>query len=1186
VMDPHFEAELLAYLDGEMDERERARVEAHLAKCSQCAAELERLRALRQELDATFDTALTPLQLPALADGRIRDRLRARTERRPWWGLWRRRGLIAQGLLALLILVFTLNTTQILRYPPPARPHETLVFGQDRAAPGSRAALRVLVRSAGERAAEAEPIEGAEVVVRVGRTPGLASIVYTGHTDANGTADVAFTIPDELQGQASLVIQTTSAGGEDEIVRPITIARDYKVFLSSDKPVYRRGQTIHVRALALDAVGLRPAAGQEIAFALLDAAGERLETRTVAASDFGVAGVDFSLPPDAIYGDYTLRATLRQAAGDVPGDTVSERTIGVGAYDLPAFRITLETDRSFYGPGERVTGFVRAEYFFGKPVEGGQVMLRGYVGEPERSQAVQLTGKTDEEGTFAFTLDLPPSFGRSALEEPAPFDLEVEVVDTGGRREGIRRMLPVAAQPILIRAIPEGGRIKPGVENAIFILTAYPDGQPAETELTARVDGEKYTLTSGPFGLAEVRHVPAGPVTQIDVRARDAQEAEGNAAFTFEGDRVAQTLLLRAERAVYEVGDTLRAEALVAGAEEGAAQVIYVDVVRAGQMVAALSAPVEDGQAVFVLDLDGTMVGTLELRAYRIYANGSILRDTRVVVVDAPRRVAVAVAADQDRYRPGDVAHLKFQTTITPADQAMGQPVQTALGIGVVDESVYAVESQPPSFAQAYFLLEREMLKRQGHVQGFDVEAGIRAAQDVAARAAWAGVPGTDFTLSAQSTAEEKETATGQAALASRLGMVISLLPLLVGLVAVQGLRPTRVLGRALRRVLIGGLALLLGSPLLALIGGGLMWLLWAVAGVGAPMVILAGVIGLLAGLTVHGWRRPDTRVQLATGLLAAYLALGGLLVVLAARGDDLTGPLLILLVVTFLVVVFALATLGQGLVLEGWSRAGWATTLLGLLLVPLVIYLPFVPGLRSGLTQTLGNPALYAGPVGWVTGCARAPTEAPAEEAMEPTGAVEREAEATAAPTPAPTEAPLEAPTTPTLTPAPAPGEPFPLRQIFPETLYWSAETVTDEGGNLTLDLPLADDITTWRLTALASTQEGELGVATYDLVVFQDFFVDLDLPASITQGEEITVTVTLYNYLPQAQTVRIDPIAAEWYRLVSPPPAVTLAPGGVAATHFSIRAERPGDFSLQVNATGASTSDAVAREVTVEPE
>jgi len=1189
---PHLEAELLAYLDGALDDRDRARVEAHLVECPRCAAELERLRILQRELDATLDTALTPVRLPAASDRRIRDRLRARTEPRLRWGLWRRRGLVAQALLAVLVLLFSLNTIPVLRLPPPAEPHETLVLGQDRLAPGSRAALRVLVRSAGEAAVEPQPIEGAEVVVRVGRTPGLASIVYTGRTGVDGTADVAFTVPEDLEGQASLVVETASAGGEDRVVRPITVARDYKLFLSSDKPAYRPGQDVHVRVLALDAVDLRPAAGQEVVFALLDPDGGRLDQGAATVSEFGVAGLDFSLPPDVVSDHYTLRAAL--------GETTSERALNVGAYELPAFRVTLDTGRTFYSPGDRVTGSVRAEYFFGRPVSGGLVTLRGIAGEPGRApvQVLEVLGETGADGAFEFTFDLPTSLGRSAAVEPASFDLgiEVEVVDAAGQREGIRRVLPVAAQPILIRAIPEGGLIKPGVENVIYVLTAYADGQPAETTLTVRVAGQERTLATGPYGLAELRTVPDAPPAPLEVHARDAQGAEGQATFDFPFDRSPAALLLRAERAVYEVGDTLLAEALVAGAGAGSADAVYLDVVRARQTVATLSAPVEDGRAVFALDLDGTMVGTLELRAYRVSADGGIVADSRLVVVDAPRQVAVAVAADQDRYQPGDTAHLEFQTTIDAAGsasgqpiqsagqsvQAAGQPIQSALGIGVVDESVYALEDLPPSFARAYFLLERELVDRRGQMQGVDLpalldaETEVREAQDVAARAAWAGAPGTDFTLSARSTAEKAERAPAPAPLSNGLGIVLVLLPLLLGGVVLQGLRPTGVLWSAVRRTLTGGLVLLLASPLVALVVGGLMWLLWVVLGAGAPVVVLAVVVALLLGLAVHGWRRPDTRVQLATGLLAAYLALGGLLVLLAARGGGPHILLVVLTVATFLLAVAALATLGQGLVLEGWTRAGWGITLLGLILIPLVVYLPFVPALDSGLTRALGSPALYAGPVGWATGCAASPTEAPV---AEPTRAPEmeaEEAEATAAPTPAPT---------PTTTPPPSPVEPFPLRQVFPETLYWSAEALTDENGRLTLDLPLADNVTTWRLTALASTQEGELGVTTYDLVVFRDFFVDLDLAPAVQQGETVTVTVTLYNYLRQAQTVRIEPAPAGWYDLVSDPRAISLPPNGVATASFSIRAVRTGDFSLEVTAVGDRASDAVAREVTVEP-
>ena len=1174
----HVETELLAYLDGELSERGRVRVEAHLAECPRCAAELDRLRTLQQELDATFDAALGPVRLSAIADFRIRDGLLARAEAKPrlWWMVWPRRGVAAQALLAVLVLALAFNTLQVLRLPTLAGPHETLVLGQDRLAPGSRAALRVLVRTADETTGKAEPVEGAEVSVRIGRTPGLAKVVYTGRTNAGGTAQVAFAVPEDLEGQASLIVETSSAGGEDQIIHPITVARDYKLFLSSDKPAYRPGQMVRMRVLALDNVDLQPAVGRDVEFTLLAPAGRRLMRQIVTTSDFGIAGFEFRLAADAAYGHYTLQAAL--------DDTVSERTISVGAYELPAFRVTIETDRTFYQPGEHVTGAATAEYFFGRSVADGRVTLRGYLGAPDRVPVLQVLGETDDQGRFEFAFDMPSSPGSSATDEPVGFDLEVDVVDTAGQRVGIRRVLPVAEQPILVNAVPESGLLKPGVENVVFVLTSYPDGQAAETTLVLVVDGEEHQLATGPYGLAEFRTIPTGPAMRLAVHARDARGAEGSATFTFESEAGPATLLLRTERAAYEVGDTLRAEALVAGMEDAASQTIYLDVVREGQAIAALSAPVEDGRTAFALDLDETTIGTFELRAYCILSDGDTVRDARRVVVDMPRQVAVAVTADREQYRPGDTAHIQIETALSTDGQT---DQQTALGIGVVDESVYALETLPPGFARAYFLLERELLKRR--VPGLDVpalldaEAEAQAAQDVAAQAAWAGVPPSDFTLSAQSITEAREDTgfTARAALSNRLGLLLVLLPLGLGAVVVRGLGPAGVLGRALRRVGIGILVLFVTSPVVVVFVGGVMWLLWTVLGVGAPIMILLVVVALLVGVVVHGWWRRDARVQLATGLLAAYLVLGGLLVVLAGRGFDPAGLLLALIAATFLLIVVALATLGQGLVLEGWLLSGWATTLLGLLLIPLVVYLPFVPGMASDLTRTLGSPALYAGPVGWLTGCATQPTP---EAAMELTEAPAEEAEvpATIEPAPVPTAAPTPAPTA---SPVPLPAEPLPLRQVFPETLYWDAEALTDENGYLALDLPLADNITTWRLTALAATKQGELGVATYDIVVFQDFFTELDLPAAITRGDEINVSVTLYNYLPQAQVVQIEPTPGEWYSLVSPSRTITLPPNEVATAYFSIRAKQTGRFSLEVAVEGEHMSDAVAKDVTVEP-
>ncbi len=76
----HIEDELIAYLDGELDATERARVAAHLTRCSACAAALAELRVLSRDLDATFDAAMSPMRLSYAAASHIRDVLRERLE--------------------------------------------------------------------------------------------------------------------------------------------------------------------------------------------------------------------------------------------------------------------------------------------------------------------------------------------------------------------------------------------------------------------------------------------------------------------------------------------------------------------------------------------------------------------------------------------------------------------------------------------------------------------------------------------------------------------------------------------------------------------------------------------------------------------------------------------------------------------------------------------------------------------------------------------------------------------------------------------------------------------------------------------------------------------------------------------------------------------------------------------------
>lgn len=1176
----HVEWDLLAYLDGELSPQERARLEEHLARCEKCQQELARLQALRASLDATFHAALDPVRMPAAADERIRGRLRERAERRPGqWGLWPRLSLILHIALALLVLIFGAATYWAATLPQRADQQETVVLGQEKLAPGSRAALRILVRST----PDGKPISGADVTVRLSRPDGHALTLFQGATDAHGTANVEFTVPADVEGQARLIVETRSEAGKDTVERPIQIVREYKLFVSSDKPIYQPGQTVHIRALALGAVDMKPAAGREIEFIIVDPDGDKLLRRTVPASEFGIAALDFPLSPYAAHGRYTIQATL--------GDTVSERTVTVQPYVLPKFRVTLETDRTFYRPGDSVSGHVRAEYFFGKPVVGGKVTLRGYTYEVERVQKVEIQGTTDEEGTFEFRFDLPTFFVGGAPEEgQAEFALEVEVVDGANHREATSRMLPVAEQPLRIDVIPESGILKPGVENILFILTSYPDGRPARADLTIQAEGQTYYLSTGPYGLAEFRYIPSNrPRTLLGIEARTSGGDRARRSIYLNADRARETLLLRAERAAYQVGETMRLEVLTT-ARTGT---VYLDIVREGQTVSTRAAPVENGSTRFAVDLDETMFGTLELHAYRVLSDGTLVRDTRVVVVDLPRQVDLSVSGDAETYRPGETATLDFRTAVD------GQPVRSALGIAIVDESVFALEEQAPGFARLYFLLERELLEPRYEVHDFqpavllnpETEAEIRRQQDRAASAAWAGTAVSDFSLFVRTYAEKmarlaQEQSRAFGTVGNGLAWTLVLIPLFLIAVVGWGLASTGVLGQAVVQVAVGFVLFLVLSPVIALPVGFVMWTLWETLRAGALWLTLGTWLALWGALALYGWRERELRAQLVAALLAAYVGLGGILVYLAARGADLRENLIALVFLGFLVTILSVAALGVGWIMEGRRGAGWRTVALALLLIPVVIYLALAPATASPLTRTLGNPVVYAFPAGVLTGCA---PKAATPPGLPPLGFDRTDVRATPMPMPMPMPMPTATPA-PALRPEPgaaAPAERPRLRQYFPETLYWNPEALTDENGRLRLEVPLADSITTWRLTVLASTQRGELGATTYPIRVFQDFFVDLDLPVALTQGDEMSIPVAVYNYLPEEQEVLLELEPATWYTLLSADnrQTLTVGPNDVEVAYFRLRAERFGRFSLQVTAWGEKMSDAIAREVTVVP-
>jgi uncharacterized protein YfaS (alpha-2-macroglobulin family) len=161
-------------------------------------------------------------------------------------------------------------------------------------------------------------------------------------------------------------------------------------------------------------------------------------------------------------------------------------------------------------------------------------------------------------------------------------------------------------------------------------------------------------------------------------------------------------------------------------------------------------------------------------------------------------------------------------------------------------------------------------------------------------------------------------------------------------------------------------------------------------------------------------------------------------------------------------------------------------------------------------------------------------------------------------------------------------------VRNYFPETLLWKPELITDDQGRLApLPIHLADSITTWRLSASAVSADGRLGATQLPLKVFQPFFVDLDLPVSLTRGDEVGVPVVVYNYLDRPQSVKLTLSRGNWFSLAGAAEQVLdLGPGEVRSTRFTLAVEKVGTHRLRVTALAGKVGDAIERDVDVVPD
>ena len=93
--------------------------------------------------------------------------------------------------------------------------------------------------------------------------------------------------------------------------------------------------------------------------------------------------------------------------------------------------------------------------------------------------------------------------------------------------------------------------------------------------------------------------------------------------------------------------------------------------------------------------------------------------------------------------------------------------------------------------------------------------------------------------------------------------------------------------------------------------------------------------------------------------------------------------------------------------------------------------------------------------------------------------------------------------------------------RSNFPDTAYWNPTLKTNNEGRAEVEIPLPDNLTTWRLAAIAASEEAAFGSKVSEVTVSRDVLIRPFLPRFLSVGDEAKLGAIIVNTSGEEQTL-----------------------------------------------------------------
>jgi len=519
--------------------------------------------------------------------------------------------------------------------------------------------------------------------------------------EIDGKGAIDFQVPLLPQGEYEMEVR-----GEGFFDRTKVRVQDGSLlFLETDKPIYKPGQTLHTRVISLNSE-LKPVQ-LEATLEIQDAKGIKLFKQTLQTDEYGMATLDVPISEEPNLGVWKLTVQA--------GERSAELDVRVEEYVLPKYEVKVDLAKEWFLVNEPIKGKIGAEYSYGKPVQGElKIVALRYVGQWE--EFASLTTAINGEGEF----DLPAAGYVAGVPEARGMGnvtLEITVVEKAtGYEEKTTRLLTVSQSPLTVQIIPEGNAFKPDLPFTFLIITETPDNKPVEGNVSVEITylgkefqtvetENKKVKTKNGMALLEITPPSKAVSLMVNVSSQDAYSYVAlDAAYSPSRNFIH---VEQVSEGTPKVGDEVKFK--VNSTREAAN--FYYEIVSRGRVV--FSDYSDSSEISFATT--PLMAPSAKLLVYQILPNSEVAADYIPFDVEGDYPQSVEAAFSQDEVQPGEGLDIVVQTE-----------GQARVGLVAVDRSVFILAENRLNLQQVFDELERLYMDPQVELHEASPYDGIK----------------------------------------------------------------------------------------------------------------------------------------------------------------------------------------------------------------------------------------------------------------------------------------------------------------------------------------------------------------------------------------------------------------------------------------------------------------------------